>query len=90
MRIHYISEQNSILNHFLAQIRDVNIQKDSLKNLIIGNVIKVKTVLQQNSSNKNPNQFDYGKCLADKQIYAQIYTNKTEIVINKNLKKIKK
>ena len=65
----------------------VNIQKDSLKNLIIGNVIKVKTVLQQNSSNKNPNQFDYGKYLANKQIYAQIYTNKTEIVINKNLKK---
>jgi len=65
----------------------VNIQKDSLKNLIIGNVIKVKTVLQQNSSNKNPNQFDYGKYLADKQIYAQIYTNKTEIVINKNPKK---
>ena len=65
----------------------VNIQKDSLKNLIIGNVIKVKTVLQQNSSTKNPNQFDYGKYLANKQIYAQIYTNKTEIVINKNLKK---
>lgn len=65
----------------------VNIQKDSLKNLIIGNVIKVKTVLQQNSINKNPNQFDYGKYLADKQIYAQIYTNKTEITINKNLKK---
>ena len=65
----------------------VNIQKDSIKNLIIGNVIKVKTALQQNSSNKNPNQFDYGKYLADKQIYAQIYTNKTEIVINKNLKK---
>ena len=65
----------------------VNIQKDSLKNLIIGNVIKVKTVLQQNSSNKNPNQFDFGKYLANKQIYAQIYTNKTEIVINKNLKK---
>jgi len=65
----------------------VNIQKDSLKNLIIGNVIKVKTVLQQNSSTKNPNQFDYGKYLANKQIYAQVYTNKTEITINKNLKK---
>lgn len=65
----------------------VNIQKDSLKNLIIGNVIKVKTVLQQNSINKNPNQFDYGKYLADKQIYAQVYTNKIEITINKNLKK---
>ena len=31
MYIHYISEQNSILNHFLAQIRDVNIQNDSMR-----------------------------------------------------------
>lgn len=31
MHIHYISEQNSILNHFLAQIRDIQIQKDSMR-----------------------------------------------------------
>ncbi len=31
MHIHYISEKNSILNHFLAQIRDVTIQKDSMR-----------------------------------------------------------
>lgn len=31
MHIHYISEQNSILNHFLGQLRDVNIQKDSMR-----------------------------------------------------------
>lgn len=31
MHIHYISEKNSILNHFLAQIRDVNIQTDSMR-----------------------------------------------------------
>ena len=31
MHIHNISEQNSILNHFLAQIRDVTIQKDSMR-----------------------------------------------------------
>ena len=31
MQIHYISEQNSILNHFLTQLRDVNIQKDSMR-----------------------------------------------------------
>jgi uracil phosphoribosyltransferase len=31
MHIHYISEQNSILNHFLAQIRDISIQKDSMR-----------------------------------------------------------
>jgi len=31
MQIHYISETNSILNQFLAQIRDVNIQNDSMR-----------------------------------------------------------
>jgi uracil phosphoribosyltransferase len=31
MQIHYISEQNSILNHFLAQIRDVTVQNDSMR-----------------------------------------------------------
>lgn len=31
MHIHYISEENSILNHFLTQLRDVNIQKDSMR-----------------------------------------------------------
>jgi uracil phosphoribosyltransferase len=31
MHLHNISENNSILNHFLAQIRDVNIQKDSMR-----------------------------------------------------------
>jgi uracil phosphoribosyltransferase len=31
MNIHYISQTNSILNHFLAQIRDVTIQKDSMR-----------------------------------------------------------
>ena len=31
MNLHYISENNSILNHFLAQIRDVKIQQDSMR-----------------------------------------------------------
>ncbi|MCR5861180.1 uracil phosphoribosyltransferase [Flavobacterium sp. J372] len=31
MHIHYISDTNSILNHFLAQIRDVNVQGDSMR-----------------------------------------------------------
>ncbi|MCC9062912.1 ComEC/Rec2 family competence protein [Flavobacterium piscisymbiosum] len=65
----------------------LNIQKDSTKNPIIGNIIKVKTTLQHNNSSKNPNQFDYSKYLADKQIYAQIYINKAEISINKKIKK---
>ena len=31
MQLHFISDQNSVLNHFLAQIRDVSIQKDSMR-----------------------------------------------------------
>ncbi|KAF2518972.1 uracil phosphoribosyltransferase [Flavobacterium salilacus subsp. salilacus] len=31
MHIHYISDNNSILNHFLAQLRDVSIQNDSMR-----------------------------------------------------------
>jgi uracil phosphoribosyltransferase len=31
MQIHYLSKENSILNHFLTQIRDVNMQKDSMR-----------------------------------------------------------
>lgn len=31
MKIHYISENNSILNHFLGQIRNINIQSDSMR-----------------------------------------------------------
>lgn len=31
MQIHYLSEQNSILKHFLSEIRDVNIQQDSMR-----------------------------------------------------------
>jgi len=31
MKIHHLSEKNSILNHFLGEIRDINIQKDRLR-----------------------------------------------------------
>ncbi|MBL0735839.1 ComEC family competence protein [Flavobacterium sp. GN10] len=66
----------------------VNVQKDSTQNrLIIGNSIKLETVLQQNKPNKNPNQFDYSRYLADKQIYAQIYCQKKEILVSKTIQK---
>lgn len=31
MHIHYLSEKNSILNHFLGQIRNVDVQHDSMR-----------------------------------------------------------
>ncbi len=66
----------------------VNIQKDSsVNNLIIGNRIKIQTTLQRNKSNKNPNQFDYSSYLANKQIFAQIYCQKKEILISPIIEK---
>ncbi|WP_125723288.1 ComEC/Rec2 family competence protein [Flavobacterium ustbae] len=66
----------------------INIQKDSSQNrLIIGNSIKIQTVLQPNKPSKNPNQFDYSRYLADKQIYAQIYCQKSQILVSKTIQK---
>ncbi len=31
MQIHYLSEKNSVLNHFLGQIRNVSVQNDSMR-----------------------------------------------------------
>lgn len=31
MQIHYLSDDNSVLNHFLGQIRNVNVQHDSMR-----------------------------------------------------------
>ncbi|WP_294733608.1 uracil phosphoribosyltransferase [uncultured Flavobacterium sp.] len=31
MHVHYLSDNNSILNHFLSQLRDVQVQKDSMR-----------------------------------------------------------
>lgn len=84
----YIARLKSINNKDYSGKIIVNIQKDTVQDhIIIGSVISAKTILQPNSSNKNPNQFDYGKYLSDKQIYAQLYLNKGEISINKKSKK---
>ncbi|WP_348800205.1 uracil phosphoribosyltransferase [Flavobacterium adhaerens] len=31
MEVHYLSEKNSVLNHFLSQIRNTNVQNDSMR-----------------------------------------------------------
>ncbi len=31
MQIHYLSAENSVLNHFLGQIRNINVQNDSMR-----------------------------------------------------------
>lgn len=84
----YTAIVNNIDQQFLRGKIIVNVQKDSTSNsLIIGNIIRVKTVLQRTPPSKNPSQFDYSRYLADKQIYAQIFCKKSEITISKHIKK---
>ncbi|MBG6109406.1 competence protein ComEC [Flavobacterium sp. CG_9.10] len=66
----------------------VNIRKDSLSHVFeIGNILQIKTVLNENSPPNNPNQFDYSKYLENKQIYAQIYADIDEINISATIEK---
>jgi competence protein ComEC len=67
----------------------LNIRKDSLKPPFeIGTPLRINCSVIENGIAKNPNQFDYGKYLKNKQIYAQIYTENSEIktssIIDKN------
>lgn len=84
----YIALVNTINDKIYSGRVILNVQKENSKNsLIIGNIIKVKTTLQHNSPNKNPNQFDYAKYLSDKQIYAQIYCHKSEVFVSSTIEK---
>ena len=84
----YIAVLNNIEDEKYTGRIIVNIEKDSTKNsLIIGNIILAKTTLQNVSAPKNPNQFDYGRYLANKQIYAQIYISKSEIKVSQTIRK---
>ena len=67
----------------------LNIRKDSLKlPFEIGTPLQFNCTISENGIAKNPNQFDYGKYLKNKQIYAQIYAENSEIktssIIDKN------
>lgn len=60
----------------------LNVRKDSLNHAFeIGTHLQINGNLYQNSAIKNPNQFDYGKYLERKQIYAQLYADASDIKI---------
>ena len=66
----------------------LNIRKDSLHHTFeIGNQLQIKGILYKNSAPKNPNQFDYGKYLENKQIYAQLYADVDEIAVSPVIEK---
>jgi competence protein ComEC len=61
----------------------LNIRKDRLlPTLEIGSHLKVEGTFYKNRNPNNPNQFDYGKYLENKQIYAQIYADAKDIKIS--------
>jgi competence protein ComEC len=66
----------------------LNIQNDSLHhNLQVGNSLLIKGTLTKNKLPTNPNQFDYGKYLENKQIYAQLYADVANIKIGSKIEK---
>ena len=66
----------------------LNIRKDSLNHSFeIGTHLQIKGSLYQNSTAKNPNQFDYGNYLESKQIYAQLYADASDIKIGSIIEK---
>lgn len=66
----------------------LNIRKDSIKQLfLIGNRLQFEGKIIPNASPKNPNQFDYGKYLANKQIYGQLFVGVEEIKISSIIQK---
>lgn len=61
----------------------LNIKKDqSIPNLEIGSTLKIEGYFYKNRSPNNPNQFDYGSYLENRQIYGQFYTSASDIKLN--------
>ncbi|REG96229.1 ComEC/Rec2 family competence protein [Flavobacterium aquicola] len=84
----YTAQLNSIDNEKTSGSILLNIRKDSLSHhFIIGNQLKINALLNRNTAQKNPNQFDYSKYLENKQIYAQLYADANEIQIGSIIEK---
>ena len=67
----------------------INIRKDSIIQHFfeIGNILNIKASVYKNKPIKNPNQFDYGKYLENKNIYAQAYCDLGDIKISSDIDK---
>lgn len=84
----YIALVNRVDNRIKTGRILLNIRKDSLNHEYeIGTRLQTKGSLYENSPAKNPNQFDYSKYLENKQIYAQIYADASEIKISSSIEK---
>jgi competence protein ComEC len=78
----YIAIVNQIDNAKNTGRIILNFKKDSLNHSFeIGNVLQIQGTLYKNSVAKNPSDFDYSKYLENKQIYAQLYADESQIGI---------
>jgi competence protein ComEC len=82
----------AILSHINEQEHSgrilLNIRKNDLNQTFeTGTRLHIKGILYKNRIPNNPNQFNYGKYLEKKQIYAQLYTDTDEIIVDTELKK---
>jgi competence protein ComEC len=84
----YIVMVNQIDNQVNTGRILMNFRKDSLNRAFeIGTHLQIKGSLYESGPAKNPNQFDYGKYLEGKQIYAQMYADASEIKIGSLIEK---
>ncbi|MEL1240854.1 ComEC/Rec2 family competence protein [Flavobacterium flavipallidum] len=65
----------------------VSIPKKQFKVFETGTILNIKGNIQRNKKPDNPNQFDYGAYLSQKQIYAQLYPANATIKISPEPKK---
>ena len=81
----YVASVKSINRHYSYGKVILNIPKENKSQKIkIGNYIAVTAFLNKNKTPSNPNLFDYGKYLENQEIYAQVFSTKSQIKVLHN------
>ncbi|SFB11199.1 competence protein ComEC [Flavobacterium swingsii] len=84
----YIAEITRIDNKIASGKILLNLKKDSItKDFVIGTKLKIEEQLVRNFKPNNPNQFDYGKYLETKGIYAQLFAETSQLKISTHIDK---
>ena len=84
----YVAIISNIDNQSISGKILINIKKDSLvPNYVVGAQLLIQDQLVKNFKPNNPNQFDYGNYLESKNIYAQLFTENSQIKANTEIKK---
>ncbi|MFN7100198.1 MAG: ComEC/Rec2 family competence protein, partial [Flavobacterium sp.] len=92
-------KNSAYANRYVAELKNIDQEErtgsillnitnpSNIASLQIGSELRFKTKLVANKPVLNPHQFDYGSYLRNKQIYAQIYVEPTEIEISSTYSK---